>query len=120
MPKAVESDMSVTVCQLNALRAAYPALRRGEQWVRWSDPNAPGLFVFSRLYKGREVVVALNFGMQERQADPWVDRKATPAGTALRDALDLNYRPTAYAAESGSKIHLTVPPLGVRVLVREP
>jgi glycosidase len=108
------------VSRLLGLRAEHAALRRGEQWVRWSDPNAPGLFVFSRLHKGREVVVALNFGTQERQADPWVDRKATPAGTVLRDALDLNYRPTAYAAESGSKIHLTVPPLGVRVLVREP
>ena len=104
--------------RLNALRAQYPALRRGEEYVRWSDENGAGIYAFSRIYEGQEVVVAMNFSMQAQKADMWVDHGITPAGTELVDALDESYRVTARPQESGSKIDVEIPPHGVRVFVR--
>ncbi len=106
------------VAALNALRARYPALRRGEQFVRWSDPHGAGLYAFSRIDEGQEVVVVMNTSAQERRADMWVDKGLTAAGTELADALDPEYRITAYADEAGAKIDVEVPPHGVRVFVR--
>lgn len=41
------------------LRAQYPSLRRGALQVR-SASDKPGLFAFSRLYQGEDILVALN------------------------------------------------------------
>ena len=107
------------VSRLNALRAQYPALRRGEQYPRWSDANGAGLYAFSRIYEGQEVVVAMNFSTQVQKADMWVDHGITPAGTELVDALDGAYRVTAHEAEGpGSKIDVEIPARGVRLFVR--
>jgi len=106
--------------QLADARTAYAALRRGEQWMRWSDSNGAGIFAFSRIYKGQEVVVVLNFSKDARQEEMWVDSQASPAGTVFHDALDKSYTATTHApVESGSKITVSVPPLSVRVLVRD-
>ena len=106
--------------QLADVRRAYAALRRGTQWVRWSDADRAGIFAFSRIYEGKEVVVVLNFSKEARQEEMWVDAKASPAGTAFHDALDKSYTTSAHTpASSGSKITVTVPPLSVRVLVRD-
>lgn len=106
------------VAQLNALRAQYPALRRGEQYVRWSDAAGPGLYAFSRIYGGQEVVVALNTGAGEKTAEMWVDSSLTPVGAELTDALDPTVRVAVRAADGGAKIAVSVPPHGVRVFVR--
>ncbi|MDE2490954.1 MAG: hypothetical protein KGM24_08900, partial [Elusimicrobia bacterium] len=102
------------------LRAAYPALRRGEQYARWSDPTGPGIYAFSRIHEGQEVLVVLNTSAEARSADMWVDAGATPAGTALEDALDPGYRLSAHPGDGGqgSKARVEVPAFGVRVLVR--
>jgi glycosidase len=100
------------------LRAAYPALRRGAQYARWSDPSGPGIYAFSRILDGQEVLVVLNTSAEARSADMWVDSGATPAGTELEDALDPGYRLAARAEDGGSKAEVSVPPHGVRILVR--
>jgi alpha-amylase len=106
--------------QLADVRRAYAALRRGTEWVRWSDADRAGIFAFSRIYEGKEVVVVLNFSKEARQEEMWVDAKASPAGTAFHDALDKSYTTSAHTpASSGSKITVSVPPLSVRVLVRD-
>ena len=106
--------------QLADVRKAYAALRRGTQWVRWSDADRAGIFAFSRIYEGKEVVVVLNFSKEARQEDMWVDGKISPAGTAFHDALDESYKTTAHSpVQNGSKLLVSVPPLSVRVLVRD-
>ncbi len=100
------------------LRKAYPALTRGAQFERWSDPNGAGLYAFSRIHNGQEVLVVLNTSGETRGAEMWVDSGLTPVGTALEDALNPGYRIEAHAADGGSKARVEIPPYGTRVLVR--
>jgi len=100
------------------LRKAYPALTRGAQYPRWSDPAGPGIYAFSRIHEGQEVLVVLNTAGEARSADMYVDANLTPAGAALEDALNPGYLVAARAAGGGSKTIVEVPAYGVRVLVR--
>ncbi|MES1158675.1 MAG: alpha-amylase family glycosyl hydrolase [Terricaulis silvestris] len=50
-----------TIAALAALRTGNPALRRGQQVTR-AFGQGPGLFAFSRLLDGVEILVALNTG----------------------------------------------------------
>ncbi|MCX5797913.1 MAG: alpha-amylase family glycosyl hydrolase [Elusimicrobia bacterium] len=105
--------------QLADLRKAHPALSRGEQYVRWSDQNGAGIYAFSRIYKGEEVLVVLNTATEARSADMYVDGSLTPAGTVLEDAVDPANKAKAYAPqEGGAKVWVQVPPHGVRVFVK--
>ncbi|HBL16704.1 MAG TPA: hypothetical protein DD417_08100 [Elusimicrobia bacterium] len=100
-------------------RKAHPALSLGDQFIRWSDPNGPGIFAFSRIHEGKEVVVVMNTSGEARNAEMWVDGGLTPAGTGLSDALDAGYAIKAHAAQGGgAKVFVEVPAHGVRVLVR--
>ena len=101
------------LAKIAGVRKEYAALRRGEQWVRWSDPAGAGLFAFSRIHDGQEVVVALNLGTSAVSETMWVDTNINPAGSVFTDALDSTYRVTA-----APQISVSVPPLSVRVLVR--
>jgi len=106
---------------LNSLRREFPALRRGEQYTRWSDPYGAGIYAFSRIYENEEVVVVMNTSNDPRSAEMWVDAGATPVGTTLNDALDPGYSVAAWSPEGGgSKVYVEVPPHGVRVLVKRP
>ncbi|MFA6030586.1 MAG: alpha-amylase family glycosyl hydrolase [Elusimicrobiota bacterium] len=100
------------------IRKAHPALRRGEQFVRWSDPNGPGIFAFSRILGDEEVVVVLNTADAARSAEMWVDAKLTPPGTELVDAMNPGNDYRSYAKDGGSKLYVNIPPHGVRILVR--
>ena len=101
------------------LRKQYPALSRGEQYVRWSDANGNGIYAFSRIYKGEEILVVVNTAAEARSADMWVDASLTPAGTELQDAIDPGNKTKAYAPqEGGSKVWVQVPPHGARVFVK--
>jgi glycosidase len=114
------SEVYKFASKLAEVRKAYPALSRGEQYMRWSDTNGAGISAFSRIYKGQEVVVVMNTSSETRSAEMWVDSGVTPAGTALADALDASYTVSTHApAEGGSKLTVQVPPHGVRVLVRK-
>jgi glycosidase len=106
--------------KLAELRQKHPALRRGYQFVRWSDPWGPGIYAFSRVAEGREVLVASNTAEQSRLATMYVDAEHSPAGTVFVDELDPTYTVTAYRpVEGGSQLTVEVPPRGVRVLVKK-
>ena len=86
----------------------------------WKAVPAGLIFAFSRVYEGKEVVVVLNFANTTRQEEMWVDAKISPAGTAFHDALNESYKTTAHSpVQNGSKLLVSVPPLSVRVLVRD-
>lgn len=61
--------------ELIALRTKHPALRRGDYGRRWS---ADGIFAFSRSYKGKTYVVALNVSEAPQQAHVTYDAKKNP------------------------------------------
>jgi hypothetical protein len=104
-----------------AVRRAFDPLRRGEQWVRYSNPNGPGGYVFSRIHNGQEVVVAINTSDRAIDLDDiHVDKDLSGPDTELVDALDDGYRTSTRAGGGGSQIRVQVPPRGVRVLVSRP
>ncbi|MFI5361280.1 MAG: alpha-amylase family glycosyl hydrolase [Elusimicrobiota bacterium] len=105
---------------MNDLRKAYPALRRGAQFERWSDPDGPGIYAFSRIYDGQEVLVVLNTSGDARGAEMWVDAEITRGGSVLEDALNPDYRVTAeHEVPGGAKVSILVPPYGARVMIRK-
>lgn len=105
--------------RLAAARKDLAPLRRGAQYVRWSDPWGAGVYAFSRIHEGVEVLVVINTAGEAREAEMFVDAGLTPPGTALVDALDGAYGATTHAgAEGGSKVVVRVPAHGARVLVR--
>jgi glycosidase len=100
------------------LRRAFPALTRGAQFPRWSDTTGPGIYAFSRIHEGQEVLVVLNTSGEARSAEMWVDGRVTPAGAILEDALNPGYAVSAHASGGGSKVSVDIPAYGTRVLVR--
>ena len=82
------------------LRRMHPALSRGDQYVRWSDPNGAGLYAFSRIYQEEEVLVVLNTSGEERGAQMWVDATLSPPGVEFTDSLDASFKVSAFAAEA--------------------
>lgn len=104
--------------RLAEIRGRFTALRRGEQWIRWSDPEGPGLFAFSRIHGSQEVLVVLNTAATDRQADIDVDRHLIRPGDRLVDVLDLSCSVEAYRPEEGgSKVLVWVPAYGARVFI---
>ncbi|MBI5202975.1 MAG: alpha-glucosidase C-terminal domain-containing protein [Elusimicrobia bacterium] len=103
------------------LRHDIPALRRGEQYVRWADQFGPGIYAFSRIYEGQEVLVVMNTAGEEREADMFVDAGISPAGTRFVDVMGgSTFAAATYDPQDGdSKIRVKVPPHGVRVLVHD-
>ncbi|MFC1679919.1 alpha-amylase family glycosyl hydrolase, partial [Elusimicrobiota bacterium] len=107
------------VQMLSKVRKAFAPLRRGEQHVRWADRNGPGIYAFSRIHDGQEVVVILNTSRETRSAEMWVDAGISPVGTEFVDALDPSHSAKTYEPEGGgSKVWVEVPRHGVRVLVK--
>ncbi len=106
--------------RLADLRRAVPALRRGLEFPRWSDAAGPGLYAFSRILGGEEVLVVLNTSLTTRAAEPCVDAALTPPGTLLRDALDPEWSARAFPSLGASRVAVSVPGLGARVLMRRP
>lgn len=104
--------------KLAALRRRVPALRRGLEFPRWSDPAGPGLYAFSRIHEGVEVLVVLNTSLTPRAAEPCMDAALTPPGTVLRDALDPAWMARCFPSLGASRVAVSVPGLGARVLVR--
>lgn len=102
------------------LRAKHAALRRGEHWVRWADEGAAGLYAFSRIHQGEEVVVALNTGEGKRGESVWIDANLHKPGDVFVDELDPAFETTAVSQEGGGvKLYVDVPARGSRVLVRK-
>lgn len=103
------------VSRLAALRREHPALRRGVTYARWSDPEGAGVFAFSRIHEGREVVVALNTAPEARRAGFRVDPSASPAGAHLRDLLG-GSGASIEGREGESFVTVELPAHGAKVL----
>ena len=93
-----DNPMYKHLAALAEVRKAYPALSLGEEYVRWSDPNGPGIFAFSRVYEGQEVLVVMNTAGEARSAQMWVDGALTPGGTVLSDAMGSGYATKSFTA----------------------
>lgn len=121
---AQDGPMYRYIAELNRLRKQHPALRRGEQYIRWVDPETPegqpftGVYAFSRIYKDQEVVVVMNTSGEERTVDMWVDAERSPAGAVLVDALDGSYSVATRAEGPGARVSVKVPGHQARLLVR--
>lgn len=114
-----ESEIYKFIRKLSEVRRSFPALLKGKQWVRWSDPDGPGIYAFSRIHGDQEVLVVLNTSDQTKRATMFVDAGHSPPGSIFSDLLDLATNAEAYAGpEGGSKLAVSVPPLGVRVFAR--
>ncbi|MEV0397608.1 alpha-amylase family glycosyl hydrolase, partial [Polymorphospora rubra] len=85
------------------VRRRFVALRRGDQVVRRSDPDGPGVYAFSRIHGDEEVIVVLNTADEPRRA-------VLETGGSWVDALDPGY--------AGGPSEVDVDGFGVRVLVR--
>jgi glycosidase len=115
------SPLYKEIARMAALRRSLPALSLGSEFVRWADPFGPGIFAFSRIYQGEEVVVVLNTRDSTRWAEMWVDSNLSPPGTVFLDGMSESedQATQAYAKDGGSKIGVSMGPRQVRVLVRK-
>jgi glycosidase len=107
------------ISALARARKSYPALSKGEQFIRWSDPNGPGIFAFSRIYENEEVVVVINTSNQPKTETWWVDASLNAHGEIYKDLLDREYKTAIHSPTDGrgSQMTVTIPPYGSRVLV---
>ncbi|MBL8537284.1 MAG: alpha-amylase [Hyphomonadaceae bacterium] len=60
------------IAEMAGVRAAQPSLRRGRQVVR-NYVETPGLFAFSRIHEGVEILVVLNTGREPLRANVEVE-----------------------------------------------
>jgi glycosidase len=98
------------IAELARLRAATPALRDGRQVTRVADQQ-PGLFAFSRLLAGTEVLAVFNTSDKPIKANVPVE-----AGSSAWRALHGACQPSA-AAPGGYSVELA--PLDYMLCVSE-
>lgn len=86
------------IAEMARIRAAHPALRRGRQVVR-NYVETPGLFAFSRLHDGVEVLVVLNTGKDKLRANVEVDPASASWRSLHGTCLPTAQAPASYAVE---------------------
>lgn len=107
------------VRELSRVRGSLEALRFGAQKVRFSDPSGPGLYAFSRIHNGEEVLVVLNTSAERKRASSVpLDPGLTRPGAELVDALHPSIRTRVAGTSDRPSVELDVPAYGVRVLTR--
>ena len=106
-----DAPLYQAIAALARLRAETPALRRGAQVVR-AYGSTPGLFAFSRLYEGAEVLVVINTSESAVTQQIIVDADSS----AWRSGLGA----CAATASAPGSYQVTVPALGYIVCVSEP
>lgn len=79
------------VRHLNQLRRDYTPLRRGTLSVR-EVHSSPGVFAYSRLFGGQEVLVAVNTANSVQTGATWQTNWSS--GTVIKDALDSSFSAT--------------------------
>ena len=80
--------------RLSDIRKQYLPLSRGSQIVRYSDPTGAGLYVYSRIYEGKEVLVCLNTSLSTKTAVVTLSTGSNVTyiwGTEYYDVLDIGY-----------------------------
>jgi glycosidase len=86
------------IAQMSAIRASVPALRRGRQVVR-NYVETPGLFAFSRLHEGVEVMVAFNTGKTPLRANVEVEPGSASWRSLHGTCAPASSAPASYAVE---------------------
>ncbi len=107
----VANPLYRTIARMASIRSSTPALRRGLQVTR-AQSEQPGLFAFSRLLDGAEVLVALNTSRAQVDASISVEASST-RWRALHGAC-------ASAARAPQSYHVKIAPLDFVVCVSEP
>ena len=104
MAETLNGDLSQHIIRLNQIRAAVPALRKGQ--YTFDDCEAAGGFAYKRAYKDSYALVALNGGATFNNV---------PAGTYVDLVTGKSYTP------AGGSITVTAPgtPGQLRVLVKD-
>ncbi len=101
-----QSPAYLRIAAINAVRAQFPALRRGRQYLRpiaflgrLFDCHGPGeLIAWSRLLDDEELLCVVNgHGAENRGADVLVDATLNPPGASLQVVLN-----SAQAAHQGA------------------
>ncbi len=108
--------------RLHEIRGWHPALAGGTFLPRWhDDPGTRGLFVFSRVGGGEEVVVAANAGDRPAALPAVaVGGGGLRAGDVLEDALSDAQPLPQLEVGDGPALALILPPRSVQVWVPSP
>lgn len=101
------------IAQLNNFRRLYPALELGSQIDRWNTSSGPGLFAYSRVLNGEELLVILNTAKAAQVLPP--RRLTYPGGTALVNLLDTRDTMTLNAGSQTPSI--TVPGTAAKIFI---
>ena len=104
---AVDSELRSHYRDLAAVRAANPALLKGDFGVLLAD-NRAGVVAYGRKAEGRVAIVAVNRSASRR-------RVAVPVARYLREATSLTLAvhvaaPAPQAAVQGGRLRITLPP----------
>ena len=121
-----ESAPTFRVIQiLTSIRQSYSVLRRGVQIIRWSDPDGPGIFAFSRVFGNEEVIIVMNTARVIKTITFYLDTQNISIASELIDLLDGSYvtrtEDTGCAVETMQSITVEVPEpseksFGIRIL----
>ncbi len=94
-------------------------LRRGTYISRWSNPTSAGIYAFSRIYNGQEIVVILNTAMSVQSTQSGGTGLVTtfPQNTILTNLLDSTDNWVVGANGVGTnQIAVTMPPRSFKIL----
>ncbi len=100
--------------KLNSLRQRFSALRRGQYIPRIFDENGTGVYVFSRIFGGEEIIVAINNSTNAQVRT--FSGPTVPYARNWQDALEENYRLTSTIELDTETFTIEMPPLSARVL----
>ncbi|MBP9706401.1 MAG: hypothetical protein KBD78_02090 [Oligoflexales bacterium] len=102
--------------KLNKVRSTFPALRRGLYQQRYFEPQGTGVYAYSRVLGGEEVLIAMN---NNADGDKVVNFTGSPVlkGREWVDVLDPNFKIKTTIEMGLEKFELSVGPISSRILV---
>lgn len=113
------------ISALNALRAKYAALRRGDMSVIWSTDNTndesdAGILAFERVYKKEKALVVINTSKTKSSTtsnEEAVMKTSFAAGTKLKNVFPGSDGKT-YTVQNDSTLELTISKQSAMILVK--
>lgn len=108
-----QSELYRYISELAMLRQEYPALRYGEVKVLKTDPNGPGIFVYSIEHNEEKIFVLMNTS-GERRILANLDT-GLGVGQLIKPIYTFNSLSKSYAVEQGEKLVMTMNPRSVYV-----
>lgn len=102
--------------RLNQIRNAFPALRRGLYYDRYHESNGTGLYAYSRVFGGEEVLIVMNNNHDGPKSKSFVGSPIY-AGREWIDALDPSYTIKTGLEIGLEKFDITVPSISTRIMI---